>query len=312
MAKRLWAAFAVFAVSSFLFLTLDTRAGWDFILVFRGIKLVTMVTVGAAVALSTLLLQTLSANRILTPSIMGFDALFLLMQSVLVLMLGGLGYAQLAALPKFLVESLVLTLAAVLLFTLVLGSARDIAKVLLTGLIIGVMLRSLTGLINRVIDPSEYAILHGASFASFNQADPALAWIGAGVTAAVFLWAMSNHRALDVLALGREISVTLGLDHLRFTRRVLVAISLLVAVSTALVGPIVFFGLLVSALTYAFAGDWRHVILLPFAALCAASILILGQTLFEHVLALQSSVAIVIEAIGGAVFLLTLLMRKSK
>ena len=89
----------------------------------------------------------------------------------------------------------------------------------------------------------------------------------------------------------------------------MVLVTLLVAVSTALVGPIVFFGLLVSAIAHQLAGTWRHATLLPLAALIAAGLLVLCQALFERVLQLQSTVTVVIEGVGGLVFILLLFRR---
>ena len=80
---------AVLAVASAVaFMTLGARGSWSFILAFRGTKLLSMATVAYAIALSTVLFQTVTNNRILTPSIMGFDSLYALLQTLLVLVLG--------------------------------------------------------------------------------------------------------------------------------------------------------------------------------------------------------------------------------
>src|SRR3954447_11807585 len=71
-----------------LFMTLDARGKWSFVLTFRGTKVAAMVLVGYSIAVSTVLFQTVSNNRILTPSIMGFDFLYRLIQTSLVFFLG--------------------------------------------------------------------------------------------------------------------------------------------------------------------------------------------------------------------------------
>ncbi|AJE45540.1 iron chelate uptake ABC transporter family permease subunit [Celeribacter indicus] len=289
------------------FMTLGARGNWDFVLTFRGGKLLALVTVAVAVALSTVVFQTLTANRILTPSIMGFDALYLLLQTLLVFSLTGAGYAGLPPLAKFAAEVVLMLGASLALFGMVLRDARDLSRLVLTGIIFGVLFRSLTGLLNRMIDPSEYSVVQSASFARFTSADPSLTWIAALVTAGCGLLLFVRARRLDVLALGRDSAVSLGLDHAGETRVLLVVVALLVSVSTALVGPVIFFGLLVSALTYRLAGTWRHRVLLPLSCLVSAAMLILGQTLFERVLSLQTSVSVVIEALGGLLFLMLIL-----
>ena len=71
-----------------LFLTLGARGSWSFVLAYRGQKLAALVIVAVAIAVSSVLFQTVSENRILTPALMGFDALYALLQTVLVFTLG--------------------------------------------------------------------------------------------------------------------------------------------------------------------------------------------------------------------------------
>ena len=301
---------AGFVLSCVLFMTLGARGNWDFILAFRGGKLLTMMTIAIAIGQSTIIFQTLSGNRILTPSIMGFDALYLMIQSVLVLTIGGLAYASLGSFVKFAAETLVMTGAALILFRAVLRDASDISRMILTGLILGVLFRSLTSMVNRIIDPNEFSIIQQVSFAQFNAMNQDLTFIALFITLACSLWLWTRHRELDVIALGRDHAINLGIDHDRSTRQLLIVVALLVSVSTALVGPIVFFGLLVSAVTYQIAGTWRHAVLIPVAALLSAIILIFSQTIFERVLHLSASVSVVIEGLGGLVFLYLILKRR--
>lgn len=68
-------------------------ANWAFALELRATRLAALTVVGASVGVATVLFQTVSTNRILTPSIMGFDALYVLMQTALVAVLGISGFA---------------------------------------------------------------------------------------------------------------------------------------------------------------------------------------------------------------------------
>ncbi|OXE28158.1 ABC transporter permease, partial [Vibrio parahaemolyticus] len=53
-------------------------------------KVLAIVLAGVAIAQSSMVFQTITHNRILTPSIMGFDALYVLTQVLIVLLFGGL------------------------------------------------------------------------------------------------------------------------------------------------------------------------------------------------------------------------------
>jgi len=305
----LLAALALF-LACLAFLSLGARGDWGFVLMFRGARLLALITVAGAVALSTMVFQTLAANRILTPAIMGFDALFLLGQSGLVFALSGVGVAMLNPYLKFGLETGVMLVAALALFGALLRRGGGISRMILTGIVFGILFRSLTQLLNRLIDPSEFSVVQSASFAQFTAIPANLTWVAAGVTALVSAWLIAQHRRLDVMALGREAAMSLGVRYDRQAQRMLAAVALLVSVSTALVGPIVFFGLLVSALTHHLARSWRHALLLPLSVLVAGTVLVASQTLFERVLHLQTSVAVVIEGLGGLVFLAMILRRR--
>ncbi len=285
-----------------------------FVLHLRAIKLGALLTVAAAVGVSTLLFQTVAANRVLTPSIMGFDALYVLLQTALVAGLGIAGFAAIPDLPKFLLEVAAMCALAILLFGTLLGrGTRDIGRTILTGVILGVMFRSAAGLLARLIDPNEYAVVQAASTVSFTRANAALLPIGAGLTAAAVGMALWLAPRLDVLALGRDTAVSLGLRHGRMVVVTLGLVALLVSVATALVGPLsvfgspAFFGLVIAGLAHGLVRGHRHAALLPAAALIAANILVIGQMLFERLLGQQAALSVVIEFAGGLFFLYLLL-----
>ncbi len=274
------------------------------ILEMRSVKLAGLILVGFSVGVATVMFQTISGNRILTPAIMGFDALFLLLQTSLVFTLGGFGYAQLPGTMKFMMNMLVMMGAAMLLFGLLLSRNRhDIQLMILVGVICGLLFRSLTSFFQRMIDPSEFAMVQGAMFASFGAIDTTQLIISSAVFAVVAVVVWRNLAKLDVVSLGRSTAISLGLPYDRIQMGVLVMVAALVSVSTALVGPITFLGLLVASLAHILMKTHRHVLLLPAAALISATVLVAGQTVFERMFRMQSTLAVVIEFFGGLLFL---------
>lgn len=293
------------------FLLIAPKGSWSFVLAFRGERLAALALVGAAVGVSTVLFQTVAGNRILTPSIMGFDALYGLFQTGLVFTLGGIGFVTLDARLKFLMETAAMIAVAVTLLTLVMGRGRhDLHRMLLVGVILGTFFRSLSGFLQRIMDPNEFAVVQGASFASFSKVNGDLLPLAAALSGLAMAIAWRLRHGLDVLALGRPVAIGLGLDHDRLVRVALVLVAVLVSASTALVGPVAFFGLLVASLAHAVLRTPHHAWLLPGAALIGAAILIGGQTLFERGLGMQATLSVVIEFAGGLVFLALLLGRR--
>lgn len=308
--RRLIPLCLLLAAAAALFLTVGARGDWAFVLSFRGQKLAALIVVGAAVATSTILFQTACGNRILTPSIMGFDALYVLLQTGLALGLGPMGFVALDPWLKFGIELSLLSAAAGGVFGALLGRGRaDLHRMVLAGIVCGVLFHSLAAFGQRLMDPSAFSVVQAASFAQFNRVNADLLPVAGGMAALCIGAAWRMRHQLDVLALGRDLSINLGLDHGRVLRRALMLSGALVAISTALVGPVAFFGLLVTALAHLVMRTHRHAALLPAAALVACIALVGGQTLFERALGHAGTLSVAVEFLGGLVFLFLLLRR---
>ena len=265
------------------------------ILPYRLPSLGAMLCVGWASGVSTVMFQTVTGNRILTPSVLGLDALYALLQVVLLLVLGAAGFSSLPDLGAFVLTLLVMIGVSVALMGAVLGARRSVTTLVL----LGTFLRSGTTFIQRLLDPNDFLILQDRLFASFGSINPDLLVLSLVLTAAVSILAIRELRALDVVALGPDIATALGVDHRRISRRVMVMVAVLVSVSTALVGPIMFLGLLVAHLAYWAAGTNRHVVTVPMAALVAMLVLVTGQTVLAHVLDADNVLSVIIEFLGG-------------
>lgn len=169
--RPLWAAFALLLICCGLFLTLNVKGDWDFVLQLRLTKLAALLMVAYAVGVSTQLFQTLTNNPILTPSILGFDSLYVFLQTLLVFTFGGVGYASLPLTGKFGFELVVMMGGSLLLFyTLIKQGGRDLPRMILIGVIFGILFRSLSSLLSRMIDPEEFTAAQANMFAGFNLA----------------------------------------------------------------------------------------------------------------------------------------------
>lgn len=286
------------------FLTWGSGGDWGFVLAFRGAKLLAMLVVAYAVAVSSVLFQTITHNRILTPAIMGFDALYVLIQASIVFYLGANAGTALPPVAKFGLEVILMAVFASTLYRYVFsGAVASLHLMVLVGIIFGLLFRSLSGLMIRMIDPNEFLVLQDRMFASFNSIQLELLTISAVSVAmvSVLVWRM-RHR-YDVLALGRDAAIGLGIDYRKTVMATLLLIVVLVSVSTALVGPVTFFGLLVSNLAYLVMRSDRHKLVLPAAVLLAVIFLVGGQTVLERVLQLGTTVSVVIEFAGGLLFM---------
>ena len=309
MADRRLLGLAVAALAAAAaFLAIGLKGNIAFVLELRLVKLAALVQVGVAIAISTVIFQTVTGNRILTPSIMGLDALYLFGQMLMVFLLGGVGYVTLDPQMKFGLEVLVLMALASALLLPMLKSRLDMGLMLLAGVVFGVLFRSLHSLLARLIDPNEFSVVQSASFANFNAVRTDLLLFAAVVTVVAAVIAWRTRHVLDIVSLGPDTATGLGVGWAGTVTGLLLLVSALVAVSTALVGPVAFFGLLVAALAERIVNTRRHAVLLPAAALAGVVVLVGGQTLFQHALGNATALGVVIEFVGGLVFLLLLIL----
>ncbi|RWQ31259.1 iron chelate uptake ABC transporter family permease subunit [Mesorhizobium sp.] len=294
---------AVAVLVGVAFMTIGLRGDLAFVVELRAARLAAMVLVGVAVAVSTVVFQTVCANRIITPSIMGLDALYVFCQTALVFALSGFGFAGIDPRLHFFGNFTAMTSLALALFLPMLRRRFDLTLMLLTGVVLGVLFRSLATLLARLLDPNDFAVLQGTVFASFNAVEPDLLLLAGAITVAGVAIAWRARHVLDVLALGTDTAIGLGVAWRGTAAGLLVVVAALVSALTALVGPMAFLGLLVVSLAERIVGTNRHAILLPAAALTAIIVLVGGQTVLQHALGGEGSLGIVVEFVGGIVFL---------
>lgn len=309
-AVRVTVLAVVAIVLAAFYLFFNVPGSLAFALKIRGTSILAMVVVAIAVGCSTVVFHTITQNRILTPSIMGFDAFYMLISTLVVFFFGSLVFLTASPLTLWSLQVAVMTAFSVALFTWMFGGKRrSIHLMLLVGIVLGVFFRSFTEWMQRMLDPLDYQVLTDTMFATLTRPNPALLTFTALLVAAGVIVLIPLLRTLDVLTLGEPAAVGLGVNHKRVVMTLFTVVSVMIAASTALVGPILFFGLIVANLAYTYAGSFRHVWTLPAAALLGVACLLGGQLVLEQVLGFSGTLSMVIEFAGG-LFFLYLVLRK--
>jgi iron complex transport system permease protein len=306
--KRLWALVLALALGFVLF-----RSGLDFDYVIpkRLARLAAMCIGGVCVAWSSIIFQTITGNRILTPAIMGYEAVYLLFQALLVLVLGTASLVVLGSQGNFLLSVLLmLGYSWALQRWLLRGGNSNVYFLLLLGLVLSLVIGTLTQFVQLKISPGEFSILQGFSQASFNRVQPQQLLLSGLLVAALCLGFARTLPTLDVLALGRDQAVSLGVDYPRVVRLQLALVAALVAISTGLLGPTAFMGVFVANTTYALARTFRHRITLPMGSAIAIAMFIAAQLLVEHVFNYKTTVSILVNLLCGTYFLALMLRNR--
>ena len=276
----------------------------------RATAVVVMAIVAVAQAVATVSFQTVTNNRIITPSIMGFESLYRVVQTTTVYLFGVAGLVAIQGVGQFALQVLVMVgLAVVLYGWLLSGRYGNLQIMLLVGIVIGGGLGAIATFMQRLLTPSEFDVLAARLFGNVSNADPSYLPLAVPlvIAASALLWLRS--RRLNVLALGPDAARSLGLDHRREQFLVLTLVAVLMATSTALVGPMTFLGFLVATLAYQFADTHDHRLIFPVAVLTAFSILAGAYFVMKNVFYAQGMVSILIEIVGGTVFLIVILRK---
>lgn len=290
-------------------LEVGTR-GWWLIAQRRASAVTAMAVVAWCQAIATVAFQTVTNNRILTPSIMGFESLYRLIHTSTIFFLGTYGFFSADNLRMFVLQLVLMVGLSLVLYSWLLTSKNsNMHAMLLIGIVIGGGLGSLTTFMQRLLTPSEFDVLTARMFGSVNNADPSYYPLAIPLVLAAGMTVLALSRKLNVLSLGREAAANLGVNHKTYSVLILVMVSILIATSTALVGPMTFLGFLVATLAYQAAGTYDHRYIFPMALSLGFFVLTCAYFVMNHIFYAQGAVSIIIELVGGCVFLLVLLKK---
>ncbi len=259
-----------------------TPETWDFNMARRIPIVIALVLVGTAVGLSSVVFQTITTNYILTPSVMGLDNLYVLLQTLVLYFVGSTQLTTMQSPLCFMGALLLMVCVSTGIFFYMFRGQNggNIYFVVLVGMIFGITFGGLSNFMQVLIDPSEFAILEGRLFASFNRINEEL-----------------------LLTLGRSTAITLGVNYKWVVLRSLMIVSILASASTVLVGPVTFLGILIVSIARFIFPTYRHIVLMPGTALVGVAALTFGMLLTERWLNFSVPLSVIINFVGGVYFI---------
>lgn len=312
MKAKIW-VLAIIAIALIaIFMSIDAGGNWDYVLPRRFKKILAIVLTGGIIAFSTMVFQTITNNRILTPSIIGLDSLYLFIQTFVIFVFGSTHMTLMNKNINFLLSAGLMVLFAGLLYKwLFKREGQNIYFLLLIGLIFGTLFNSLSTFMQVLIDPNEFQVVQDKMFASFNNVNSDLLIISVVLLIGVTLYFKKYIKYLDVLSLGRDQAINLGVPYDFVIKRFLIIIAILVSIATALVGPITFLGLLVANLGHQVMKTYQHKCLIAGSVLISIIALVGGLLIVERVFTFSTTLSVIINFIGG-VYFIYLLLKENK
>ena len=303
--------FSISLILLFIF-TGISKGNYDYVLPRRILKILAISLTAGSIAFSSMIFQTITNNRILTPSVLGLDSLYIFIQTFVVFIFGANSKLVMNNNFNFLISIIFMIIFSMILYKcLFKREDNNIFFLLLTGLILGTLFQSLAAFMQTIIDPNAFLVIQDKMFASFNKINTDVLFISIIGILLIIAYVYDYVKVLDVMLLGREQSINLGVCYDKVVKKMLIVVSILVSISTALVGPITFLGLLSVNLTYEFIDTYKHKYLIVGSVLISIIALVGGQLLVERFLNFGTTLSVIINFIGG-IYFMYLLLKESK
>lgn len=302
---------AIVATAVFVGVGLDSGNA-SYLLSKRIPKIAAIIMSGGCIAVSAIIFQTISNNRILTPSVLGLDSVYSFFQTVVVFVFGSTSIVMTNKNINFALSLIGMLLISTILYKIVFSQKNsNIMFLLLVGLIVGTLFSSLTSFMQVLIDPNEYLTLQSKLIASFNNVNTDIILFTVLILLGMLPFIYDDLKLLDVMALGKEQAINLGVDYDKVMKKMMVVVAVLTAIPTALVGPITFLGLIVVNITYQIIKSYKHKYLISASVLISISSLIIGLFFVEKIFTFNTTLSVIVNFIGG-IYFLYLLLKENK
>ena len=277
----------------------------------RSPKLVVMLITAFAIAGASLVFQTVINNIIVTPCLLGMNALYSLIHTAVVFVAGSTSVLATNSNLAFAVDlALMVVVAAIVYGYLFEKTHHNVLYILLIGTVLTSFFSSIQTTMTRIMDPNEYDSLLETLVASFENVNAEVIVASLVVLAAVIFLLRKDLALLDVISLGKDQAINLGVDYDRCIHRLLLGVTVCIAVATAMVGPISFLGLIMANLSRQFLKTYRHTQLILGSTLFGMAILIGGELIVERIYHYAVPISVFIGVFGGVYLLFLLLTNK--
>lgn len=304
------ALIAIIIVAAFLFIGVKfhNHKLLRYAMKLRIPKVIAMIITAFAIGAATIIFQSVINNTIVTPCLLGMNALYTLIHTSVVFVLGSGSILFTNDNLSFLVDLVLMGIIATVVYSwLFKMTGHNVLYVLLVGTVLTSFFSSIQSTLTRVMDPNEYDTLLTSLVASFSNINSEIIIFSVIILALIVVIFRKEFALLDVITLGKEQAINLGVDSDRCIRRLLLAITLCIAVATAMVGPISFLGLIIANISRQLLKTYRHTQLIAGAALMGVIALIGGQFIVERVFVYSIPISVFITVAGGIYFLYLIL-----
>lgn len=301
------------ALFTFLFMTVFVDpANRDYAMKIRTPKVLVILTASFAIGSASIGFQSVINNRIVTPCLLGINAIYIFVHTFIIFIFGSTSAVASSKELSFGVDLVIMGFVSIVIYHILFKKAKgNVLYILLIGTVMATLFTSLTSSVQRIMDPNEFLSLQQDLIASFNKVNAPIITFSIVLLALIALLFRKDIKLLDVITVGRDQSINLGVDHEKTVRNIIIAVTLYISIATALVGPISFLGLIIANLSRQLFKTYKHSYLMLGAALMGAIMMLGGQMAIEHLFNYRTNVTVFINISGGIYFLYLLMTNKT-
>ncbi|MFA7417031.1 MAG: iron chelate uptake ABC transporter family permease subunit [Acholeplasma sp.] len=276
----------------------------------RLVQVIALIIAAVLIALSTTVFQTLTQNRIVTPSLLGFDSIFVVTQTTLVYFMSMSRFVVDPILNFMVTVVLMVGLTLLMYQTVLKRHKNNILLLLLIGMVIATLASNYASFLQILMNPTEFQTIMSLTSVSVVNIHTTLTFIVLPVAILVSAYFFSKSRVYDVIALGQTHAMNLGIPYQKQTYTDLIFISIAIAITTALVGPLSFLGLIAVNIAKELYNKYHHQAIFILSSFISIIVLILGQTIVE-LLGFRTVVTTFISLFGG-IYMIYLIIKEHK
>lgn len=287
-----------------------TLTNASYLLYRRLPRVLAMIIVSIAITISTSIFQTITNNRLLTPDLLGYSQLYILIQTFIVFIFGGLSILNISPYLNFITITLLMIIFSLGIFTYILRRSNHyVYLLLLVGMILNTLFSSISSFMQMVIDPNEFSMVQNSLIASFNTINTNVIYLASLILLLPIPWVIKNLHNFDVLQLGEDYAKNLSVNTDKLYMSSLIVISLLTSLSTSLVGPIVFLGMLVVNIARLTSKSYQHQDFIKKAIYLSIILTVGGQFIIDKVFSFSITLSVILNLIGG-LYMIYLIMKE--
>ena len=283
---------------------------FQYVLSLRFPTLIVMLIASFAIGSASIIFQSIINNRIVTPCLLGMNSMYTLVHTAVIFVAGSGSIIATNSNLSFAIDLIVMTVAATFIYSYMFKkTGNNVLYVLLIGTVLSSFFGSIQSTMIRIMDPNEYDTLLTTLVANFNNVNTEVIIFSLILITLLVIFLWQDLKLLDVITLGKDQAINLGVDYDRTIRRLLLGVVLCIAIATAMVGPISFLGLIIANLARQFLTTHKHSHLIIGASLMGMLAIIAGQIVSQHVFHYAVPISTFIT-IGGGVYFYFLLRKQ--